>query len=321
MFESVAVGVHGAVGLQGGVQADERTAAAQPAPARRPTARLRPAPGVGELRELAGRVAPVTLAADLLLPVGDRVPGLADLLPGRGLRRGSVIGVDGPMGAGVVSLTLALVAAASAAGSWVGFVGFGGGGGGRFGGGGGGRFGGSGGGGHGGCPSPVGSSSIGSPPVGRTPAGWSPAGWSSGGWSPIGWVAAAEAGLDLERVAVVADPGRQWPVVTGALLDALDIVVIRPPPPGSSLGGAGHVRLGDARRLTARARDRSAVLVVVGGGWPTGPDVRLTVTANQWTGIGEGHGVLTGRAVDVVVTGRGAAVRSRSATIPLTRAA
>jgi hypothetical protein len=250
MFDHVAVGNVGVA---------ERTAAVQ-------RARLRPqSASVGELRELAGRVAPVSLAADLLLPVGTRrLPGLADLLPGRGLRRGSVVGVDGPAGAGVVSLALALVAAASAAGSWVGFVGFG--------------------------------------------ARWG---------APIGWVAAAEVGLDLDRVAVVADPGREWPVVAGALLDALDVVVIRPPPRRSG----GSVRLADARRLTARARERAAVLVVVGDGWPEGPDARLTATGSRWSGLGAGHGVLTARTIDVVATGRGAAARRRHAELPWVRAA
>ncbi len=65
--------------------------------------------------ELVERAAPVSLAADQRLPV---LAPLESLLPERGLRRGSVVAV-----AGSSSLALALVAAASAAGSWCGAVG------------------------------------------------------------------------------------------------------------------------------------------------------------------------------------------------------
>ncbi|MBI2710666.1 MAG: hypothetical protein HYX34_13395 [Actinobacteria bacterium] len=70
----------------------------------------RPAP---DLRSLGTRARPLTLGAERVLPA---LPVLAPLLPGRGLRRGSTIGVSGP---GATSLALALVAGASQAGSWV----------------------------------------------------------------------------------------------------------------------------------------------------------------------------------------------------------
>jgi hypothetical protein len=75
---------------------------------------------VAALRELAGRVGPVTLARDRVLPV---LPALTGVV-GEGLRRGSTTTVTGagrPLGA--TTLALALGAAASAAGSWVGVVG------------------------------------------------------------------------------------------------------------------------------------------------------------------------------------------------------
>src|SRR4029453_14259220 len=56
-----------------------------------------------------------TLADERLLPV---VPVLQPLLPGHGLRRGTTVAV-----AGSAALALALVAGASAAGSWVAAVG------------------------------------------------------------------------------------------------------------------------------------------------------------------------------------------------------
>ena len=62
------------------------------------------------LRDVATLVAPVALAGERLLPV---LPALRPLLPGAGLRRGSVVAV-----AGSASLALAVVAAASAEGSW-----------------------------------------------------------------------------------------------------------------------------------------------------------------------------------------------------------
>jgi hypothetical protein len=62
------------------------------------------------LVQVAGQVRPVALAGERLLPV---LPPLRSLLPEGGLRRGSVVAVVGS-----TSLTLALAAAASAAGSW-----------------------------------------------------------------------------------------------------------------------------------------------------------------------------------------------------------
>jgi hypothetical protein len=90
-----------------------------------------------------------------------------------------------------------------------------------------------------------------------------------------------------------------------ALLDAFDVVLVRSPS-GSGRG----LRLGDARRLSARARERGAVLVHVGAD-VEGADVRLTTERPEWHGLGDGHGHLTGRVVDVVAGGRGAASRER----------
>ncbi|MEA2829135.1 MAG: hypothetical protein QOG43_3574 [Actinomycetota bacterium] len=65
--------------------------------------------------ELAERAAPVSLAGDQRLPV---LAPLEPLLPDRGLRRGSVVAVEGSS-----ALALALAAGASRAGSWCGAVG------------------------------------------------------------------------------------------------------------------------------------------------------------------------------------------------------
>gem|GEM_PF-1313659 len=123
------------------------------------------------------------------------------------------------------------------------------------------------------------------------------------GLPTLGLVAAAEMGVALDRLALVPHPGREWPTVTAALVDALDIVVVRPPP---------HARSGDARRLAARARERGAVLVIAAGGWP-GPDIQLTVTAGEWAGLDSGAGHLRARRVAVQATGRRDAARPRHA--------
>ena len=190
------------------------------------------------LRELAGRAGPVTLAEDRTLPVLGPLQGL---LPDGGLRRGSTVSVVGS-----TSLALQLVAAASAAGSWVAAVGV----------------------------------------------------------PTLGAVAASEVGVVLERLALVPAPGEQWATVTAALLDAIDIVLVRPP---------HRLRQADARKLIARARERGAVLVPLGP-WD-GADMRMEVASARWHGLGQGDGHLQGCRMEVVATGRRAAARERKAVV------
>ena len=195
-----------------------------------------------ELREIAGRVAPVALAGEQKLPV---LPVLEGLFPRKGLQRGTVIAVSS------TSLALALLAAPSAEGSWSAIVGL----------------------------------------------------------PDVGMLAAAELGIDLARCALVPDPGPAWPTIVAALLDAIDVVVLRPP--------VARPRASDARRLGARAKERGAVLVVIGQSWPEGPDVRLQVTSSTWSGLGDGHGALATRRLDVTASGRGASARERRVSVPL----
>jgi hypothetical protein len=133
------------------------------------------------------------------------------------------------------------------------------------------------------------------------------------GLPALGLAAAAELGVALDRFPLVASPGRGsgpggWAWVVAALLDAFDVVLARPPS-----GAGGGVRAADARRLTARVRERGAVLMVAGApdAWPEPAEVRLTVAASEWEGVGHGHGRLRGRRVEVVAGGRGAAARER----------
>jgi hypothetical protein len=194
---------------------------------------------------LVGLVAPASQHVVEPDGVGQRIlpvlPELRPLLPGRGLRRGSTVAVQGS-----TSLLLALLASASEAGSWCAVVG---------------------------CPA-------------------------------LGLAAAAEAGIVLERLALVPDPGPDWPAVVAALLDGIDLVVTAPP---------GTVSAGLASRLAARARQRGSVLVPYGP-W-SGADVVLEATGSEWWGLGEGWGRLSRRKLMVSSRGRGAAALPRTAAL------
>lgn len=207
------------------------------------------AAAVARLRSLVDRTRPVSMADQRTLPV---LAGLEDLLPGRGLQRGSTVQVGGQVGA--TALALAMVAGPTRAGSWVACVGL----------------------------------------------------------AELGWAAAAEAGVDLDRVAVVRTPDASWATVTAALVDAFDVV----------LCGLGHAPSStEARRLTARARERGSVLILVGGrtagagplrrAWPGAADVELSVVSSEWSGIGDGWGRLGQRRVTLEVGGRRGLSRSR----------
>jgi hypothetical protein len=169
---------------------------------------------------------------------------LRPLLPGGALRRGGTVAIAATPGA--TSLLFALVAEASAAGSWCAAVGL----------------------------------------------------------PRLGLVAAVEAGVAVERFALVPYPGPDWAAVVAALIDGVDVVVVATP---------GSVAAPVASRLTARARQRGAVLVPVGQ-WP-GADLTLAVTGTTWHGLGQGRGRLRSHELEVYVQGRGAAARGRRATL------
>jgi hypothetical protein len=57
--------------------------------------------------------------------------------------------------------------------------------------------------------------------------------------------------------------------------------------------------------------ESGAVLVPCGDSWPEGADLRITVVSSGWQGLGQGHGFLRTRVVEVVASGRGAASRER----------
>ena len=107
---------------------------------------------------------------------------------------------------------------------------------------------------------------------------------ATGEWAAIvdpsgtfGARAAAAVGLELERCAVVRRvPADRWSTVVAALLDGVALVAATVPL---------HLRAGDARRLVARARERAAVLVVVGP-WPVEAALRVHAEGSTWSGPG-----------------------------------
>ncbi|MGH3797681.1 MAG: hypothetical protein ACRDSP_22655 [Pseudonocardiaceae bacterium] len=168
---------------------------------------------------------------------------LAPLLPGGGLRRGSVVAVRGS-----VALLLALLAVATAQGAWAAVVGIG----------------------------------------------------------DLGVLAAVEAGVAVQRLALIPRSGPDPAPVVAALLDGVGLV---------ALAGADRITDGARRSLVARARQRGAVLLPLGP-WP-GADVELRCRTGAWHGSEAGAGRLRSREVQVHVTGRGAAARPRTARLLL----
>ena len=208
---------------------------------------------MGLPEELINRLAPLTLAADRLLPVPEV---LAPLFPWGGIQRGWSVGVSG---VGSWSLALSIWAEALGTERWVAVVGV----------------------------------------------------------PDLGLAAAAELGVRLDRMVLVeTPPTSQWGTVVAGLLDAFELVAIAP---------TGQVGARDARRLSARAREREAVLFHLDGGrsWPTALDLTLTGRPEQvgpeqvgpeqvgpeqvglgWSGLGPGHGHLQVRRLGIDATGR-----------------
>ena len=113
----------------------------------------------------------------------------------------------------------------------------------------------------------------------------------------VGVLAAHQLGLDLDRVVLVPAPGPDGPTVVAALLDGVDVVVV----------GEAALTDADRRRLSARARERGAVLLSTTF-WP-GAHVVLTVEASHWDGLGCGNGRLRDRRLTVRGGGRGSAAQ------------
>ena len=114
-----------------------------------------------------------------------------------------------------------------------------------------------------------------------------------------GVVAMVDHGVSLSTTLFVPRPRDAWAESTADLLGGVDLVVVRPPSRPSH---------GVARRLVAKAKERRAVLVVVGeprAPWPVPADVTLSVTAAVWQTTTQ----LRARELVVRLEGRGSARR------------
>lgn len=110
----------------------------------------------------------------------------------------------------------------------------------------------------------------------------------------LGYLAAAHAGIDLERTAIVPDSGPDPAAVVAALLDGMRYVVVGP---------ATALSASERRRLLARARERGAGLVSTRE-WEQA-SVRLDVEARRWSGVDHGSAYLRRCELEVARTIRG----------------
>lgn len=152
-----------------------------------------------------------------------------------------------------------------------------------------------------------------------------------GSWSAVvglgelALVAADEHGVALGRLALIEVSGwRRCAEVVAALIDGMDFVL---------LDARAELRAVEIRRVTARMREQGSVLLLVDPGLPRAtsapmsrsmsqpmlsqsadgwsPDVVLRLGSPQWSGVGQGHGLLRHRRVVIEAAGRGRSARSR----------
>lgn len=131
------------------------------------------------------------------------------------------------------------------------------------------------------------------------------------GVEELGLIAAAELGVRLDRLILIESAGSdQLGATLAVLADAVDVIFLNPLRP---------VGRRDARRLTARSRERGALLFHLDGGqaWPEALDITITATPEEWTGLGQGHGHLHQRRLSLTATGRRSAARTRRVSVLL----
>ncbi|GAA3943127.1 hypothetical protein [Actinoplanes auranticolor] len=138
---------------------------------------------------------------------------------------------------------------------------------------------------------------------------------SAGSWAAIvgmptfGALAAAEAGVPLEHLALIPEPGPDWPTVVSAAIDGVDIVVVATP---------DNVADSMIRALMNRARQKGTVLIPTSA-W-TGCDLVITLTGRTWSGLSHGHGRLRSQQMTLQAVGRGRAARPCAVTVAIPRA-
>jgi len=113
------------------------------------------------------------------------------------------------------------------------------------------------------------------------------------GMPELGIEAAAEAGVDLSRLAIVPHPGERWLGVASAIAEVVGVVALRP---GARIGDR------DASRLSARLRERGTVLLVEGS-WQQA-EAAIGVEELAWSGLGQGHGYIERLEATIVVAAR-----------------
>lgn len=134
---------------------------------------------------------------------------------------------------------------------------------------------------------------------------------AAGAWCSVvgvpefGTEAARSAGVALERLALVPRPGERWLSVVATLAEVMSVVAVRPPV---------RVSPAEANRLAARLRERGCVLLVCGE-WPRA-EASLSLDGAQWSGLGEGHGYLSGREVEVTARTRHGLTRTARLVLP-----
>ncbi|MGV8964872.1 MAG: hypothetical protein ACOH2F_01215 [Cellulomonas sp.] len=122
----------------------------------------------------------------------------------------------------------------------------------------------------------------------------------------VGVLAAQQAGVELDRLALVPCPGPDTPTVLAALIDGVDLVIV---------GAATALGDSDRRRLMARARERGTVLLSTVP-W-SGAHLVLTAEPVGWIGLGAGYGHLRSHRLVVTRGGRGSAGRPVRAEVDL----
>ncbi len=95
------------------------------------------------------------------------------------------------------------------------------------------------------------------------------------GHPDLGLLAAARAGVPLDRLGLVPEPGDRTAEVLAALADGMGAVLVGP---------RAALPVADARRITARARDRGTALLTTMP-WP-GAHVVLRASPVHWAGVG-----------------------------------
>ncbi len=126
----------------------------------------------------------------------------------------------------------------------------------------------------------------------------------------FGVLAAVEMGAQLNKLALIPDPGPDPVEVAAILLDGVDLVVL-------GLGGES-VAPTRARAVVARARSKGATLLVTDGRWD-GAELRLEASVRGYDGLGRGRELGRGRlrSIQLSVCARGKAMHDRTIRLDL----